>query len=159
MHLFVVCTRLFNIVLWLWYRLQLRNLSFHGRIISVLWTVFNVHVFQSASCSGLLCSLLRATPLSLRLGARRYVFYRDTPRRKLLPEPLATQLFCLPRMVKLPLDYFSKHFACPLAGFVRAENPYNFAPLRTKALLELSTAACHSGRTYVEYRLRIYIPL
>src|SRR5216683_10967 len=81
------------------------------------------HVFQSTSCSGFLCrGLLRATPLSLRLGTRRYVFYRDTPCRKLLPEPLATQIFCLPRMVKLPLDYFSKHFACPLAGFVRAEN-------------------------------------
>ena len=33
-------------------------------------------------------------------------------------------------MTKLPLDYLGKHFARPLARFVRAENSYDFAPLR-----------------------------
>lgn len=75
------------------------------------------------SCSSLLCrGLLRSTPLSLRLGTWRSVFYRNTPRCKLFPEPLATLLFCPPRMAKLPLDYLSQHFARPLTGFVRTEN-------------------------------------
>jgi hypothetical protein len=33
-------------------------------------------------------------------------------------------------MAELPLDYLIKHFASPLAGFLRAEDSYDLAALR-----------------------------
>ena len=64
-------------------------------------------------------------------------------------------------MAKLPLDYLGKHFARPLARFVRAEDSYDFASLRTSQRTWLMVGNCGRSRqrTYVENRLRIYIPL
>jgi hypothetical protein len=92
--------------------------SFCGLYINVPRAAVSI-----TSCSSLLYrGLLRSTPLSLRLGTWRSVFYRNTPCCELLPEPLATLLFGPPRMAKLPFDYLSQHSARPLTIFVRAEN-------------------------------------
>jgi hypothetical protein len=88
--------------------------------------------FQCTSCSGLFCrGPLGTTPLSPCLSStRRHILYRETPRRKLFFEPFSTLFLCPPGMAELPFDYLSKHFASPLAGFLRADDSYNLAALK-----------------------------
>jgi hypothetical protein len=117
-------------------RLRSAPFSFHKHIGFCVVYQCTGYYCQCTSCSDFFRrGLLRTTPLSpcLSRSMRRRVFYRETPRRKLLFEPFATLFLCLPRMAELPLDYLSKHFASPLAVFLRAEYWYDLAALRIEA--------------------------